>query len=208
MWILSQDGFKKSLLGLVWTCSSHHILIKRYPNRKFYDTEQKRYIILEDISERIRSGREIQVIEQSSGEDITSVILSQIIFEQEKKQTGFVPRSVLAGLVTAGGFTVSRMRKALTTPLELLKQVNEEIEQRIELLIEHGELAEDEARRWRDKLLNNELSSSGTGKLEEDEIQRLLDERGVPTSTDLESLSQQLEELMKKLDELESNSGG
>jgi polyhydroxyalkanoate synthesis repressor PhaR len=184
------------------------LIIKRYPNRKFYDTEQKRYIILEDISERIRSGREVQVIEQSSGEDITSVILSQIIFEQEKKQTGFVPRSVLAGLVTAGGFTVSRMRKALTTPLELLKQVNEEIEQRIELLIEQGELAEDEARRWRDKLLNNELSSSDTGKLEEDEIQRLLDERGVPSSTDLESLSQQLEELMKKLDELESNSGG
>lgn len=184
------------------------LIIKRYPNRKFYDTEQKRYITLDDISERIRSGREIQVIDQSSGKDITSIILSQIIFEQEKKQTGFVPRSVLAGLVTAGGYTISRMRNALTTPLELLKQVNEEIEQRIELLIEQGELAEDEARRWRDKLLNSELSSPDTGNLDEDEIQRLLDERGVPSSNDLESLSQQLEELMEKLEELESNSGG
>jgi polyhydroxyalkanoate synthesis repressor PhaR len=179
------------------------LTIKRYPNRKFYDTEEKRYITLDDISERIRAGREVQVIDQGSGEEITSVVLTQIIFEQEKKQSGFVPRSVLTGLVQAGGFTMGRMRSALSNPLELLNQIDEEIENRIDRLIKQGELAEDEARRWRDKLLSEDEIDRPEPELDEDEFRRLLDERGVPTKTDLETLTGQLEILMSKLDGLE-----
>lgn len=181
------------------------LTIKRYPNRKFYDTEEKRYITLEDISDRIRGGREVQVIDQRSGEEITSVVLSQIILEQEKKRSGFVPRSVLTGLVQAGGFTMGRMRRALANPLDVLKQIDEEIAQRIDLLIKRGELAEEEGHLWREKLLKN-LSEKDTSSLDESKIQRLLDERGVPSSSDLELLSQQLEELMEKLEDLETTS--
>lgn len=182
------------------------LIIKRYPNRKFYNTEEKRYITLDDISSRIREGREVQVIDQGTGEEITSVVLTQIIFEQEKKRAGFVPRSVLTGLVQAGGYTVGRMRKALANPLELLTQFDEEIERRINKLIEKGELGEDEAHRWRDKLLDQEYPSADPTTLDEGKIQRLLDERGVPSRKDLETLSKQLEDLMDKLDDLESGS--
>ena len=181
------------------------LTIKRYPNRKFYDTEEKRYITLDDISERIRAGREVQVIDQGSGEEITSIVLTQIIFEQEKKQTGFVPRSVLTGLVQAGGYTLGRMRSTLSHPLELLKQIDEEIESRIDRLIKQGELAEDEARRWRDKLLSEKYLDSEKTALDEEQFQRLLDERGVPTRTELETLTQQIEVLMEKLDGLEGH---
>ena len=81
----------------IYIGSTIMLTIKRYPNRKFYDTEEKRYITLDDISSRIREGREVQVIDQGTGEEITSVVLTQIIFEQEKKRAGFVPRSVLTG---------------------------------------------------------------------------------------------------------------
>lgn len=182
------------------------LTIKRYPNRKFYDTEEKRYITLDDISERIRAGREIQVIDQGSGEEITSVVLTQIIFEQEKKQSGFVPRSVLTGLVQAGGYTVGRMRSALANPLELLTQIDKEIESRIDQLIKQGELAEDEARRWRDKLLHDDEQPNQKIELDVDEFQRLLNERDVPSRTELETLSQQLESLMTKLEALDENS--
>ncbi|MBK5109008.1 MAG: hypothetical protein JJE12_12795 [Anaerolineales bacterium] len=176
------------------------LTIKRYPNRKFYDTEEKRYITLDDISERIRAGREIQVIDQGSGEEITSVVLTQIIFEQEKKQSGFVPRSVLTGLVQAGGYTMGRMRSALSNPLELLKQIDEEIESRIDQLTKQGELAEDEARRWRDKLLSGDEGGAQNPVMDEDQFQRLLDERGVPTRSELENLTEQIDILMNKLD--------
>ena len=182
------------------------LTIKRYSNRKFYDTEDKGYITLEDIADRIRTGREVQVIDHTSGEDITTVVLTQIIFEQEKKQTGFVPRSVLTGLVQAGGVTLGRMRSALTNPLELLKQIDDEIEHRIEDLINRGELAEDEARLWRDKLLSDEMAPNQDSTLDEDTFQRILDERGVPTGSDIQLLSQQLQELMSKIEDLETDS--
>lgn len=79
------------------------ILIKRYPNRKLYNTHTRGYVRLESVAELIRQGYEVQVIDHASGEDLTAVILSQIILDQEKKQAGSTPREVLAGLVQAGG---------------------------------------------------------------------------------------------------------
>jgi polyhydroxyalkanoate synthesis repressor PhaR len=183
----------------------HHVMltIKRYPNRKFYNTEEKHYITLDDISEQIRAGREVQVIDQASGEEITSIVLTQIIFEQEKKNTGFVPRSILTGLVQAGGYTMGRMRSALSNPLELVKQIDVEIERRIDHLIRQGELAADEADRWRDKLLPRDDPNTQESEIEEAQFQRLLDEHGVPTRTELDRLSEQIELLVSKLDDLD-----
>lgn len=59
--------------------------IKRYPNRKLYDTEAKRYVTLEQITQQIQQGHEVQVIDYETGEDLTNVTFSQIIFEQEKR---------------------------------------------------------------------------------------------------------------------------
>lgn len=182
------------------------LTIKRYPNRKFYDTEDKQYISLEDITTYIQQGREIQVIEHATGEDITPVVLTQIIAEQEKRQKGFIPKSVLTGLIQAGGLTLGRMRNALANPLDLLKQIDEEIELRIDELIKHGEIAEDEARRWRDKLLTRNMNSAENEELEKERLQRLLDEQGVPTSSDLNNLSEQIDDLVQIINDLQTNS--
>jgi polyhydroxyalkanoate synthesis repressor PhaR len=182
------------------------LTIKRYPNRKFYDTEEKRYITLDDIAHRIREGREIQVIDNTNGEDITTIVLTQIIFEQEKKQIGFVPRSVLTGLVQAGGYTIGRMRRALANPLELLKQIDEEIERRIVLLTNRGDLGEDEANRLRKKLLADDISARETTQLDEAAIQQILERDGIPTRKELNALSQQLDNLVQKLTDLETKS--
>jgi polyhydroxyalkanoate synthesis repressor PhaR len=180
------------------------LAIKRYPNRKLYDTEEKRYITLSEISERIRAGREIKVIDHSSGEDITTVVLTQIILEQEKKQTGFVPRSVLTGLVQAGGLTINRMRRALANPLELLTQIDEEIDRRIEILIKRGELAEDEARNLRKKLLTQEPTLFMNSEIDQETLERIIEEQGIPSRQDLQELSQQIEDLVAKLGESET----
>ena len=76
-------------------------LIKRYSNRKLYDTAAKRYVSLRDVAQMIGDGDEVQVIDFDSGNDMTALVLSQIIFEQEKCQGGSLPRSVLTGLVRA-----------------------------------------------------------------------------------------------------------
>ena len=63
-------------------------VIKRYPNRKLYDTDAKRYVRLNDIAKMIQAGHEIQVVDHTTQEDLTAVTLTQIIFEQEKKEGG------------------------------------------------------------------------------------------------------------------------
>jgi len=119
-------------------------VIKRYPNRKLYDTDAKQYITLEGISDLIRRGQEVEVVDYASGEDLTAITLTQIIAELEKKRSGFLPQSVLTGLVRSGGETVAALRRTLALPLGLFHQVDEEIDRRIQALVTQGELDEEE----------------------------------------------------------------
>jgi polyhydroxyalkanoate synthesis repressor PhaR len=183
------------------------IVIKRYPNRKLYDTGEKKYITLEGIADLIRDGNEVQVFDHTTGEDLTALTLTQIIFEQEKKQSGFLPRAVLAGLVKAGGETLVTLRRTLALPLDLLHQVDEEIERRVHHLVRQGDLAEEDGRRLLEKLLSaggraaSKTAGMTAGAVEE-EIGKLLVEWGVPTRQDLQQLGEQLDDLFVALEEV------
>src|SRR5512133_2765626 len=128
-------------------------VIKRYPNRKLYDTEAKQYISLDRIAELIREGQEIHVVDHATQEDLTTVTLTQVIFEQEKKQDSELPKTVLTALIRASGDTLSTLRRTLASPLDWLHQVDEEIDRRLQVLVKRGEMAEEESRRLRDQLL-------------------------------------------------------
>ncbi len=78
------------------------ILIKRYANRKLYNTQSSRYITLKGISELIENGDEVRVIDNETGEDITSVALSQILVDSEREGRK-VPKSLLTDLFQRGG---------------------------------------------------------------------------------------------------------
>ena len=60
-------------------------VIKRYANRKLYDTRDSRYVTLVQIAEYVRNGEDVQIIDNTSKEDLTHVTLAQIIYEEEKK---------------------------------------------------------------------------------------------------------------------------
>ncbi len=177
-------------------------LIKRYPNRKLYNTEAKQYITLQGIATLLRQGEEIQVVDHATGEDLTALTLSQVILEQEKRRSGFLPQPVLEGLIQAGGERLSTLRRALASPLDLAHHVDEEIERRLQSLISRGELAAEEGLRLRDKLLRPSEGSPGSRWPREEDLERVLDERGVPSQQDLQQILAQLEALASKLDEL------
>jgi polyhydroxyalkanoate synthesis repressor PhaR len=181
-------------------------VIKRYPNRKLYDTEAKQYITLDGIATLIRQGQEVQVLDHASGEDLTAVTLTQIIFEQQKKQRGFLPQAVLTGLIQAGGERMSTLRRTLASPLEIARQVDEEIERRVHTLISRGELAAEDAVHLRDKLLSHRRRPSDDAWPSEQDLEIMLDERGVPTQDDLQEILQQLDLLAAKLDEISPGS--
>lgn len=177
-------------------------VIKRYPNRKLYDTGAKQYITLEGIAALIRQGEEVQVVDHTTGEDLTTLTLTQIIVEQEKKRSGFLPQAVLTGLIQAGGDTLGTLRRTLASPLELLRQVDEEIERRVQDLVSRGELAREEGLRLRDKLLAQGRRSFDRSWLSEQDVERVLIKRGMPTHDDLQHISRQLKALATKLEGL------
>jgi len=177
-------------------------LIKRYPNRKLYDTQAKQYITLEGIAELVRQGEEIQVIDHATGENLTTLTLTQIIYEQEKKQRGLLPKSVLSDLVQTGGEKLSAVRRALASPLEFLHQVDEEIERRIEYLVDQNEIPLEEARSLREKLLNFGRHLRATPAVDEDRVERILAQRNVPTRDEIQRLTKRIEELRDVIEEL------
>ena len=81
-------------------------VIKRYTNRKLYDTVESRYVTLDEIAQMIKGGAEVKIIDNRSKEDLTSVTLAQIIFEEEKKRSQ-MPLGVLREIIRHGGDAVA-----------------------------------------------------------------------------------------------------
>ena len=70
-------------------------LIKRYGNRKMYDTQASRYVTLDGVAELVRAGEDLRIIGNDTGEDLTALTFAQIIFEEEKRKNGVLGLPVL-----------------------------------------------------------------------------------------------------------------
>jgi polyhydroxyalkanoate synthesis repressor PhaR len=93
-------------------------VIKRYSNRKLYDTQESRYVTLEELEELIRAGKEISVVDVSTGEDLTSVTLAQIILEKERNHRATLPTAFLHQLIKHGEAWQDFVQKSLKSSLE------------------------------------------------------------------------------------------
>ena len=84
-------------------------VIKRYANRKLYDTQRSRYVTLDQIAEMIRSGEDVKIVDNNSKEDLTTITLAQIIFEEEKKQKSFLPLNAMRNIIQSGGERIEEL---------------------------------------------------------------------------------------------------
>jgi len=83
-------------------------VVKRYANRKLYDTQRSRYVTLEQIADMIRGGEDVKIVDNNSKEDLTAITLTQIIFEEEKKQS-FLPLSALRNIIQSGANNITQV---------------------------------------------------------------------------------------------------
>lgn len=93
-------------------------IIKRYSNRKLYDTQESRYVTLEELEEMIRGGKEIRVVDASTGEDLTSVTLAQILLENERAHRAALPTALLHQLIKHGQAWQDFLQRSLRASLE------------------------------------------------------------------------------------------
>lgn len=177
------------------------VVIKRYANRKLYDTVAKQYIALEGVAELVRQGSDIKVVDNTTGEDLTAFTLTQIILSQEKRRDGFLPHAFLADLIRTRGERISALKNSLRSPVLFLRQIDDEIKRRLQNLVNVGELTQQEAIQLIEKLLSPLATQYGEGKLI-DNIEAFLARNQLPTREDLHKLYNQLDELSSKLEEI------
>ena len=103
-------------------------VIKRYSNRKLYDTQESRYVTLEELEELIRAGKEISVVDVSTGEDLTSVTLAQIILENERSRRAGLPTAFLHQLIKHGEAWQDFVQKSMKSSLEGIMSSQREAE--------------------------------------------------------------------------------
>lgn len=124
-------------------------VIKRYQNRKLYDTTDSCYVTLEDISELVKQGEDVQVVDNATKEDLTSVTLSQIIFEEEKKQKHVLPLTMLTNIIRSGGTTLREFahraiesgHRAIESGVREFEHVRVEIHEAIDRLAKRGQIS-------------------------------------------------------------------
>jgi len=177
-------------------------IVKRYPNRKLYDTEAKQYITLEGIADLIRQGQEVQVIDNATGEDLTALTLTQIILDFGKKQGGFLPRKLLSDIIQASGERITALQKSLTSSIGYFQQLDDEIRRRVHILVSRGEMSEAEGKSILNKLINTNLPITLERSVRQEEIERLLTERQIPTREQMQQLFDQIDELSSKVEEI------
>ncbi|HVY87337.1 MAG TPA: polyhydroxyalkanoate synthesis repressor PhaR [Hyphomonadaceae bacterium] len=127
------------------------IIIKKYANRRLYDTSASAYVTLEHLSELTRQGKEFMVQDAKTGEDLTRAVLAQIIFEQENKKEGVLPVSFLRQLIQFYGDNFQTMLPAY---LELsMKTFNQQQEKWREYMT--TTVGEDKAKAFEDQVRKN-----------------------------------------------------
>jgi polyhydroxyalkanoate synthesis repressor PhaR len=120
-------------MGPAVTTTPERHLIKKYANRKLYDTRTSRYITLDGIAELVREGHEIKVVDRANGTDLTQMTLSQVVLSHEKRGPGRLVDSGGEAIQERGQALLDYVRKTLNVPSDLRNQMErrrEDLEER------------------------------------------------------------------------------
>lgn len=129
--------------------------IKKYANRKLYHTNRKQYITLEGIAALIQAGEPVQVLDNETSEDITALILTQVVL-QARNTGDRLPTQVLTGLIRAGGDTIAGVRRSIWSTLGGASMIDLEIKSRLDRLHADGAISAAELARLEHLLLHDQ----------------------------------------------------
>jgi polyhydroxyalkanoate synthesis repressor PhaR len=166
------------------------VRIKRYANRKLYNTATSRYITLKGISELVREGQDIQVIDNETGKDITPVILSQVLVDDQRRpdpEDAAVPGRLLSELIQRGGDALyALLRRSFDDAQDNLNEAR----QNVRRILQNSELPR--------------LDAAELSRLVQRSVEAVLGVMDLPTRTDIETLNRNLERLTRALESFDA----
>lgn len=179
------------------------ILIKRYANRKLYNTDTSRYITLKGIAELIEQGDEVRVIDNETGEDITSIALSQILVDNERTNRG-MPGSVLSELIHRGGDVLyTALRRGVGDAQEGIEEIQKNMRRLVATRREgEKEHLRDEERETRGLGDWIAYASPDFEKIIQNSVERVLRILDLPRRSDIEALNRNLDRVAEAVEAL------
>lgn len=173
-------------------------VIKRYANRKLYDTTQSSYVTLDEIAQMVRDGDEVSIIDNKTGNDLTRVTLAQILFEEEKRDRRALPLNALRLIIQSPSDLLAKLRMPV-------QDLRDKTHQEVERIRERAHAQQEE------------IISPVRGRLQRniDELQVLVDDsvqsmvssiplpQVVRVETDVEDLKLRIEALEAQIMELQ-----
>jgi polyhydroxyalkanoate synthesis repressor PhaR len=113
-------------------------LVKRYSNRKLYDTSESRYVTLDEIARWVKSGEEVKILENESGEDLTAVTFAQIILEEERKKSGLLSLRVMRELIQHGESALQGLAETVDRGIGAIRPAAEAARTRVHERVQEG----------------------------------------------------------------------
>lgn len=175
-------------------------VIKKYQNRKLYDTKDSCYITLEEIAELIRKGEEIKVIDNRTKSDVTSIILTQILVDQEKSAKSILPLTMLREIIQKGqGSLFDFIQRYVLLGIENEQERRTEAQRYIDRLVTRGDLTKVEGK----NLLKEVLDTPEHGREDFDQVIGEKVSASVREMSKLSDIEQSIKGLSDKLDTIE-----
>jgi polyhydroxyalkanoate synthesis repressor PhaR len=183
-------------------------LIKRYENRKLYDPAARRYVTIEDLARMVASGEDLRVEDQKTGEDLTTLVLAQVVMEGIRQRTARIPREVLARLIRLG-MSPAAVWPHVPGPTEMAGRARQEAERIASGLLSRGRLSIEEALALRQEIAQSvQRLASETQRGLEAKLSGLLEGDADAASPALRSLKDKLMALETYLAEPAGRSRG
>ncbi len=179
--------------------------IKKYANRKMYDTHDKRYVTMDQISELIKKGEEVMVIDNRTGEDITTAVISQLIGRDNKEKDKTVSSQLLMQLLRKGGGTLTDYAKKYMSLWQgAFSMAEDELTPLVNRLVKNKELSISEAVKLKKEILGytSSLKSWISDSIDK-RVGEVLQSMNLPTNDQLKALSTKVEALSEKVRQLE-----
>lgn len=174
------------------------VIIKKYANRRLYDTESSSYITLEHLSVMTRAGREFKVVDAKSGDDITHNVLTQIIVEEENRGTTLLPVSFLRQLISMYGDQMQAMvPHYLEASMEAFRRNQEQVRSTMMGMMAGGSNPFEALARQNMAMMKAAADMWGTNPQPEAPLAE-------PQGDDVKALKAELQALQAKIDKLVS----
>ncbi|HPI92661.1 MAG TPA: polyhydroxyalkanoate synthesis regulator DNA-binding domain-containing protein [Deltaproteobacteria bacterium] len=125
---------------------SETIVLKKYASRRLYNPENSSYVTLSQVSDIIRSGKDVQVLDAKTGEDVTAFILTQIIMEEARNSNALLPSPLLHLIIRSGGtvlqeFFEKHLQDAINSYLQLKTAFDAQFSKWLNMGVNYSDMA-------------------------------------------------------------------